>query len=81
MNNTSGSATVKKAKTKKGVSFVARVAKVKSVDGLTKLIGRVAEFPCANPVTHRRRKRAIIARFADFGVTVKPVGSFGFAPR
>lgn len=69
MNNSNGAATVTKAK-KKGVSFVARVNKVKTVKALNALLEKEKDFPYSNPKVRRRRRRAINEKFISFGLNV-----------
>lgn len=69
MKNTAVAVTAKK--TKRGVSFVARVNKIKTENGLLALLDRRGEFPCYNPQTARRRKRAVNAKLEALGSVLR----------
>lgn len=73
MKNTSAAGTEKTAKAKsaksiKSLSLIEKINKVKTLKSLNTLIEKASEFPCSNPATLRRRKRAIKAKLESLGV-------------
>lgn len=59
------------AKAKKSVSLIGRVTKVKTLKALQTLLATAGQFPASNPLTLRRRKRAVVAKYLSLGFNVK----------